>query len=208
MVPYYNCTSPYSCGASLYSTLFIPSVNLLQKQTYYQFHLSTGFGDMDFSMKAYLSGVVSIFSQGLYLTFVQKLSIEKQHSALDILYINSVNCLPLFLIHAAVSREIQFAIQYLQSCPLEFYAIFLAVVCTGCVLNYSMFLCTTMNSALTTSIVGVVKSVVTTVVGMFSFGGVQPTLLILTGIFMNTVGGIWYTYLKYQEKLAKEELPK
>ena len=44
---------------------------------------------------------------------------------------------------------------------------FFAVVFSGCIFTYSMFLCTTVNSALTTSCVSVLKSAVTTSIGIF-----------------------------------------
>ena len=47
----------------------------------------------------------------------------------------------------------------------RFLPTLIMVVLSGCLLNYSMFLCTTVNSALTTTCVGVVKSVVTTIIG-------------------------------------------
>ena len=50
--------------------------------------------------------------------------------------------------------------------------------------------------------VGVVKSVLTTVIGFFTFGGVPITFLTLPGIFLNTFGGILYSYAKYMEKKA------
>ncbi|PIK61878.1 hypothetical protein BSL78_01209 [Apostichopus japonicus] len=167
-----------------------------------------GFGDLDFSLAAYLCGLVSIFSQGLYLTYVQKLGIEKQLTALELLYVNSINCIPLFLLYILLSWEFVDAVNFLRDCTFEFILVFLLVISMGCVLNYSLFLCTTLNSALTTSIVGVIKSVVTTVIGMFTFGGIQPTVLIITGISINTLGGMGYTYLKYKEKQEATDLPK
>ena len=48
----------------------------------------------------------------------------------------------------------------------------LLVLILGSILNYSLFLSTSLNSALTTSLVGVFKSVLQTAVGFFTFGGV------------------------------------
>ena len=47
---------------------------------------------------------------------------------------------------------------------------------------------------------GVVKSVLTTIIGFFTFGGVPVTFLTVTGVALNTFGGILYTYAKYIEK--------
>ena len=52
------------------------------------------------------------------------------------------------------------------------------------------------------SLVGVVKSVLTTFIGFFTFGGVPVTSLTITGVLLNTVGGILYSYAKYIEKKA------
>ena len=55
------------------------------------------------------------------------------------------------------------------------------------------------NSALTTSVVGTLKSVAQTTMGMFTFGGVSFNPALLTGVTMNLTGGIFYTYAKYRE---------
>ena len=57
----------------------------------------------------------------------------------------------------------------------------------GVLFSYSLFLCTAINSALTTSLVGVAKSVVQTVVGFFTFGGVAFHPVNVTGLCSKTV---------------------
>jgi solute carrier family 35 protein len=42
------------------------------------------------------------------------------------------------------------------------------------------------------------------VMGFFVFGGVKVTVFILLGITFNTVGGVWYTAIKFKEKHMKE----
>ena len=44
---------------------------------------------------------------------------------------------------------------------------------SGGILTYSQFLCASVCSALTASLVGVAKSVLQTVIGLFTFGGVK-----------------------------------
>ncbi|XP_077999720.1 uncharacterized protein LOC144452494 [Glandiceps talaboti] len=160
-----------------------------------------GMGDIEFNVYAYIYGGISVLSQALYLLYIQKTGIDKQISALGVLFINSINCIPLLLAHTLVTFELPKAIAFLQITDPMFIAVFLVVISMGCVLNYSLFLCTTLNSALTTSLVGVIKGVITTVIGMVTFGGVQPTVMIITGIVINTIGGVWYTWIKYQERL-------
>lgn len=53
--------------------------------------------------------------------------------------------------------------------------VLLVVACSvlGVLLNFSLFFCTTHNSALTTTVIGVLKGVVATILGFFLLGGVQ-----------------------------------
>ncbi|KAG1670845.1 UDP-galactose/UDP-glucose transporter 7 [Nymphon striatum] len=84
-----------------------------------------------------------------------------------------------------------------------FIVTFCLVFLCGAVMNYSLFLCTALNCALTTSLVGVIKSVLQTAIGFFTFGGVKILPLNATGITMNLIGGILYTYAKYNESFKK-----
>ena len=90
----------------------------------------------------------------------------------------------------------------------SFLIAFLSVVFSGCIFTYSMFLCTTINSALTTSCVSVLKSAVTTWIGMYTFGGVTPTTFFLLGQTINFTGGVMYTLVKYRNRKTKIQLPK
>ena len=54
------------------------------------------------------------------------------------------------------------------------------IIC-GTLLNLTQFMCTTYNSALTTSVVGVSKGVLVTLIGYFSFGGVKFHIINVTG---------------------------
>jgi hypothetical protein len=44
--------------------------------------------------------------------------------------------------------------------------------------------------------------------GFFVFGGVKGTVFIFLGVTFNTLGGVWYTLIKYREKQEKERQPK
>ena len=55
----------------------------------------------------------------------------------------------------------------------NFYSIFLLLLVSGGILTYSQFLCASVCSALTASLVGVAKSVLQTVIGLFTFGGIR-----------------------------------
>lgn len=81
-----------------------------------------------------------------------------------------------------------------------FIATFVVALLVGMLLNYALFLCTLANSALTTTVVGVLKGVASTLLGFFLLGGVKLSALHVAGIAVNTTGGVAYTWVTYLEK--------
>jgi hypothetical protein len=75
----------------------------------------------------------------------------------------------------------------------KFVLMLLLCCCMGSVLNYAIFLCTTRNSALTTAVVGTLKNVVTTYIGMVLFSDYAFTWINFVGINISIVGSIYYT---------------
>ncbi|KAK8402798.1 hypothetical protein O3P69_000845 [Scylla paramamosain] len=156
-------------------------------------------GDLTFDGFAYTMGGLSVLAQGLYLTLVQQCA-ESQRSTWEILQLNSYNTLAPFIIMSVLVREPENIVKSKYISDIGFHVVFWVLVSMGSVLNYSLFLCTALNSALTTSLVAVAKSVIQTLVGLFVFGGIKFHPLNTAGIVMNTLGGFMYTYTKYQEK--------
>ncbi len=82
-----------------------------------------------------------------------------------------------------------------------FSVVFVFVLLCGCFLCFSQIWCTTHNSAVTTSVIGVLKSFLQTLVGMFFYGAYEEmSYLSYIGILLNLIFGTYYTYLKYIEK--------
>uniref|UniRef100_M4D180 Sugar phosphate transporter domain-containing protein n=1 Tax=Brassica campestris TaxID=3711 RepID=M4D180_BRACM len=90
-----------------------------------------------------------------------------------------------------------------QCSYLPFLVMLVLSLVMGIVLNFTMFLCTIVNSALTTTIVGVLKGVGSTTLGFVLLGGVEVHALNVSGLVVNTAGGVWYSYAKYRQKKAK-----
>ena len=76
----------------------------------------------------------------------------------------------------------------------SFIAMLLGTCCMGSVLNYAIFLCTTRNSPLTTAVVGTMKNVFTTYIGMMVFSDYTFTWVNFLGINISIVGSLYYTY--------------
>jgi len=132
---------------------------------------------------------------------------EKGISTAELLGYNAVLSLPFLAGMVFLSGEIwrvgEVWAAAVETNPL-FPALLVACSVLGALLNYSLFLCTVYNSALTTTIVGVLKGVAVTVAGFFFMGGVPFHILNVLGISMNTGGGVWYTWVKYKEKSRRQ----
>jgi len=181
----------------------------------------TGFGDLAFDLRAYLFGFASVLSQAMYLLLVQKHADDI--GAAEALHLNSYNTLPMLLICSVGSGELHLALRDFALSNIGFILTFTVVIvfgcllnyllflCTtynsalttsvtgtvfGCLLNYLLFLCTTYNSALTTSVTGTLKTIIQTVIGMFTFGGISInifTILGMTAYIWSVFNGVTFT---------------
>jgi hypothetical protein len=123
----------------------------------------------------------------------------------ELLYYNAIIALPILVAMVTISGDaarvpaVYAASVAAHSTTEVISAIALSSV-AGCLLNYALFLCVIHNSALTTTIVGVLKGVVAVVVGLFLMNNSPISAVNLLGIGFNTCGGMWYTLIKYQQK--------
>ena len=76
-----------------------------------------------------------------------------------------------------------------------FLMTFLLGACMGSILNYSIFLCTSVNSALTTAVIGAMKNVATAYIGMVAFPDYAFSWVNFLGINVSIAGSLYYTYL-------------
>ncbi|XP_022730952.1 UDP-galactose/UDP-glucose transporter 7 isoform X2 [Durio zibethinus] len=164
-------------------------------------------GDFSFDLFGYSMALTSVFFQTMYLVLVEKSGVEDGLSSVEIMFYNSFLSLPflLFLIIATGEFPNSLSLLFAKSNSFSFLVILLLSLVMGIALNYTMFLCTIVNSALTTTIVGVLKGVGSTTLGFVLLGGVQVHALNVTGLIVNTAGGVWYSYAKYQQKKNKPQ---
>ncbi|KGN62858.1 UDP-galactose/UDP-glucose transporter 7 [Cucumis sativus] len=164
--------------------------------------LVAALGDFSFDLVGYSMAFTSVFFQTMYLVLVEKSGAEDGLSSVEIMFYNSFLSLPFlsFLILSTGEFPNSLSLLIAKSNSFSFLVLFLLSLVMGIVLNFTMFLCTIVNSALTTTIVGVLKGVGSTTLGFVILGGVEVHALNVTGLVINTAGGVWYSYAKYHQK--------
>jgi solute carrier family 35 protein len=165
-----------------------------------------GLGDIAFDLNSYVYCGASVICQAAYLSGIQLCGEKRtKNSSFQTLYECSMISIPFLLVLVVLTGELQEVVLFDYNFMVVLNIPF--VVLSGSTLAYSQFWCTLNNNALTTSVLGVLKSIIQTVAGMLLMSSLdQFSNLTIFGILLNLASGIWYTYLKYVEKEMKKSL--
>jgi len=163
-----------------------------------------GWGDIEFDLYGYFLTALNCLITAAYLVLIAKKSKETGLNTFGLMFYNNLLSLPVIAL-LVLFTEWDLLVAYDQWSSLGFHFVFFMSALQAFALNYFVFLCSTLNSPLTTSITGQIKSILQTIVGLFTFGGVILTTSLIFGLFMSTVGGIWYGYVKYIEQTVQSK---
>lgn len=118
-------------------------------------------------MAAPLTGLFVCLQQATYLLLVERSGGEKGMTSLELLLYNSILSLPVLVLLIFATGEVYESVPAIFTTAASHgsYFLFNLVISLfiGVLLNYSLFLCTLVNSALTTTVIGALKGVVATV---------------------------------------------
>ncbi|KAH6804749.1 Nucleotide/sugar transporter family protein [Perilla frutescens var. frutescens] len=159
-----------------------------------------GGNDMSFDSKGYLVVVLANISTALYLTVVARIGISSGLNCFGLMWCNGVLCGPVLLLLTFLQGEIETTMNF----PNLFSPGFLTVLLLSCMLafflNYTVFLNTTQNSALTQTICGNLKDFFTIGFGWVIFGGLPFDVMNVTGQLVCFIGSGMYAYFKFTGK--------
>lgn len=156
--------------------------------------------DLTFNAKGYILVMISNFFTAANGVYIKKTIDAREINKHEILFYNALfTVLPLVFISYCTNSydtlsefphwtELGFILSFLTSCVM------------GYLLMFSTVLCTHYNSALTTTIVGTLKNILTTYVGMYIGGDYQFSMLNFAGLNVSLVGSLVYSYLTFTNK--------
>ncbi|CAO2816938.1 unnamed protein product [Amaranthus hypochondriacus] len=155
-------------------------------------------GARDLSFDAYSYGVVFLanITTAIYLATIARIGKSSGLNSFGLMWCNGLICAPILLFWTYVKGDLEIAFNF----PYFLSPGFLAVLFFSCVLafflNYSIFLNTTLNSALTQTICGNLKDFFTIGLGWMIFGGLPFDLLNVIGQLLGFLGSGLYAYYK------------
>lgn len=162
--------------------------------------------DLSFSMYGYLYVMLTNSLTALNGVYVKKKLNASDLGRYGLMYYNSlIMVLPTILCAWALG-DINDAMDFKQWSEPMFVVQFLLSCVMGFILSYSTILCTQYNSALTTTIVGCLKNISITYLGMFIGGDYLFSWLNCIGINISVLGSLLYTYVTFKKKSKPQQI--
>mmetsp|Transcript_18161 Transcript_18161/g.43435 ORF Transcript_18161/g.43435 Transcript_18161/m.43435 type:complete len:138 (-) Transcript_18161:805-1218(-) len=120
-----------------------------------------------------------------------------------LIFYNSMLSLPFLIIASLAAGEWEAVAAHPHILEPQFLLTLFICLSFGNLLTYTQFLCTEKNSALTTTVVGQLKVVISTLIGWALWGG-SFNLMHLSGTALNTLGGVFYVHSKHLESKRRQ----
>ncbi|KAK9500600.1 hypothetical protein O3M35_001838 [Rhynocoris fuscipes] len=161
--------------------------------------------DLGFNLHGYVFVLLSDFLTAANGVYTKKiLGTNKVMGKYGVMFYCSLFMLPFSAAGVCLSGDLALVIKYpLWSDPL-FFIEFILSCSMGFILTYSVILCTEHNSALTTTIMGCLKNILVTYLGMFFIGGDYIfSYTNFVGISLSVVGSVLYSYVTFKPEKSK-----
>lgn len=155
-----------------------------------------GARDLSFDFYGYLVVFLANFTTAIYLATIARIGKSSGLNSFGLMWCNGILCLPILFLWTLFHGDLEITMNF----PSLFSPGFLVVLLLSCILafflNYSIFLNTTLNSALTQTICGNLKDLFTITLGWVIFGGLPFDFLNVVGQLLGFIGSGMYAYYK------------
>lgn len=161
------------------------------------------FDDLAFHLEGYIYIMINNVLTGLYQVYIKKMLNADKMGKYGLMFYNSLfSLIPIFAVNLATG-DFKKAIQFDKWSDTMFVFQFTLSCVMGFLLAFSIFLCTLYNSALTTSMVGTIKNVLITFIGMLIGGDYIFSWINFIGLNISVTGSLLYSYAAFNSKKSE-----
>ncbi|KAG0482206.1 hypothetical protein HPP92_010290 [Vanilla planifolia] len=159
-------------------------------------------GARDLSFDTYGYGIVFVsnITTAIYLATIARIGKSSGLNTFGLMWCNGLVCAPVLFFWTLVRGDLELTINFPHLYASGFQAVMLCSCILAFALNYSIFLNTTLNSAVTQTICGNLKDLFTIGLGWVLFGGLPFDLLNVIGQAIGFLGSGFYAYFKITGK--------
>ncbi|CAA7407570.1 unnamed protein product [Spirodela intermedia] len=155
-----------------------------------------GARDMSYDSYGYAIVLVSNISTAIYLATIARLGKSSGLNSFGLMWCNGLVCGPVLLVWTYFRGDLEITMNFPDLYSPGFQGVMLLSCIMAFFLNYCIFLNTTLNSALTQTMCGNLKDLLTVGLGWMIFGGLPFDMLNVVGQCLGFLGSGLYAYSK------------